>query len=105
MRDDFSQSTISKIARRVGYLCSKPECRKLTIGPKPSSDGWINIGIAAHITAAAPGGPRFDPSLSDAERKHPSNGLLLCADHAALIDRDPQHYTVELLRKWKQTAE
>lgn len=105
MRDEFTESTISKIARRVGYLCSNPQCRRPTIGPKPSGDGWINIGVAAHITAAAPGGPRFDASLTDAERRHPSNGILLCSDHAALVDRDPQHYTVERLRKWKQTAE
>ena len=105
MRDDFSAKTISKIARRVGYLCSNPECRRPTVGPKPSGDGSINIGEGAHITAAAPGGPRYQTLFTRDERKDESNGIHLCETCAKLIDSDERHYTVKLLHEWRRTAE
>jgi hypothetical protein len=30
--------------------------------------GIMNVGVAAHITAAPPGGPRYDPTLSSDRR-------------------------------------
>ncbi len=35
----------------------------------------INIGVGAHITATALGDPRFDPNLSNEERKSPDKGV------------------------------
>ena len=55
MRDEFSVKTKEKLAKRVAYRCSNPQCRKPTIGPKDESDGTISIGEAAHIRAASPG--------------------------------------------------
>lgn len=31
-RDDFKAKTIDIMAKRVGYRCSNPNCRKLTCG-------------------------------------------------------------------------
>jgi hypothetical protein len=36
------------------------------------------VGEAAHISAAAPGGKRYDSSLTPEERRAPSNGIWLC---------------------------
>lgn len=44
MRDDFSQKVKDELAKRVGYLCSNPQCRKVTIGAQNAQDGTINIG-------------------------------------------------------------
>lgn len=63
------------------------------------------VGVAAHITAAAPGGPRYDPALTSEERSRHSNGIWLCEIHGKAVDTDADHFTVEMLRKWKQTAE
>ncbi len=63
-RDDFSKGVRDKAAARVGLRCSNPNCQKLTSGPAVDPARAINIGEAAHITAASPGGPRYDPSLS-----------------------------------------
>ncbi|THK33448.1 hypothetical protein EHS39_36280 [Ensifer sp. MPMI2T] len=106
-RDDFTAATKRLLAERVGYLCSNPECRALTIGPRLGTEGSVNTGVAAHITAAAsgPGAARFDPSLSPDERKHYTNGIWLCAVHAHQIDHDEKHFTTEKLRGWKQAAE
>jgi hypothetical protein len=68
VRDDFSEKTKETLAKRVGMHCSNPQCRKLTSGPRADPTKALNIGVAAHVTAAAPGGARYDPSLSYRER-------------------------------------
>lgn len=102
---DFTAATKEKLAQKVGYRCSNPFCRKTTIGANADGTGTISIGEAAHITAASPGGPRYDPTMTEDERKDESNGIWLCRDHAAMIDRDANYFTIELLRRWKMHAE
>lgn len=105
MRDDFSKHILDILAKRVGIRCSNPGCRKLTTGPRSESAKIINIGVGAHITAASPGGPRFDPNLSSDERKSPNNGIWLCQNCAKLVDNDSKRYSVNILQGWKQFAE
>ena len=105
VRDNFTQETKEKIAHRVGYRCSKPDCGIPTRGAASDPDGTINVGFAAHITAASPGGKRYDPTLTSEQRKHHSNGIWLCGTHAKLIDSDESHFTVEELVRWKRLAE
>ncbi len=104
-RDDFSVKVIRDLERRVGSRCSNPECRVPTSGPKASNDGVQSIGIAAHITAASEGGPRFDPSLAKEERTSIGNAIWLCANCSIKIDKDPSAYSVSTLRSWKSNAE
>ena len=105
MRDDFSQKTKDVLAKRVGHRCSKPDCRQPTCGPHTDPQKASSIGIAAHITAAAPGGPRYDASLSSEQRKSIENGLWLCQNCGKLIDSDVQKYSVEVLVGWKHESE
>lgn len=77
----------------------------MTTGPRTDPTKIVNIGVAAHITAAAEGGPRYDPALIPDQRKAPENGIWLCQNCAKLIDNDPLRYTVEILRGWKANAE
>jgi hypothetical protein len=65
----------------------------------------VNLGEAAHITAASPGGPRYDQDLSPDERVSADNGIWLCPTCAALIDRDDNRYPEAKLREWKADAE
>jgi hypothetical protein len=104
-RDDFPKSVREKAAARVGLRCSNPSCQKLTSGPAADPARAINIGEAAHITAASAGGPRYDPSLSQAQRKSIDNAIWLCAACASLIDRDSGRFTVSVLRQWREQAE
>ena len=97
MRDDFNKQVIDALAKRVGVRCSNPACRKLTTGPRNDSHQIINIGVAAHITGASPGGPRYNPSLTTKQRKSPENGIWLCQNCAKLVDNDSARYTVEIL--------
>ena len=93
------------MAHRAGYRCSKPDCGILTRGAASDDDRTINFGFAAHITAASPGGPRYDPTLTTAQRRHQRNGIWLCGTHGKLVDSDESHFTVEELLKWKRLAE
>ncbi len=103
--NDFTEKTKLRLAQRVGWLCSKPDCPKPTVGPKMGSDGVVKLGEAAHITAASPGGARYDESLTSDERRSFANGIWLCRDHAHQVDHDEEHFTVEMLRQWKRDAE
>lgn len=105
MSDDFSDPVKRALASRVGNLCSNPECRALTSGPQDDPAKAVNLGVAAHITAASPGGPRYDAELLPEERSAPSNGLWLCQNCAKLVDNDAVRFGVDLLLRWKGTAE
>ncbi len=104
-RDDFPLRTKEALAKRVGYRCSNPACGKLTSGPHADPTKAVNIGVAAHIAAAAPGGPRFDPDSSSERRSSFENGVWLCQNCGKLVDSVPDRYTVKLLESWKERAE
>ena len=103
-RDDFLESTIRTLRERVAMRCSSPDCRVPTSAA--SGDKKVNnLGIAAHIHAASPGGARYDKSMSKDERRSIKNAIWLCSNCSIKIDRDAEQYPAELLRKWKLEAE
>ncbi len=104
-RDEFSKDVKETLAKRVGTLCSNPQCSVPTYGPSESPSKSLNKGVAAHIRAAAQGGPRYDPNISSEERKCISNGIWLCESCAKLIDSDQKRYTIEIIERWKSVAE
>ena len=105
MRDDFRQPVKEQLAKRVGFRCSNPDCRKQTSGPQSQDTGTVNIGVAAHITAAAQGGPRYDNTLTPNDRGSADNGIWLCEICAKIIDADPAGHPEALLKDWKGVAE
>lgn len=105
LRHDFTKATIQFLRDQVGNRCSNPGCRRPTIGSAKKGQSIVNVGQAAHITAAAPGGPRYRATLTAEERAAAGNGIWLCQNCGKLIDSDPAHYTVELLHDWKRTAQ
>lgn len=104
-RDEFAPKTKLQIARRAGYLCSFPTCRTPTSGATSDGESEINIGTAAHICAAAPGGPRYDEKMTSEERASASNGIWMCRDHGTAIDSADPEFTVDRLREWKKQAQ
>ncbi|KRD79720.1 hypothetical protein [Lysobacter sp. Root983] len=105
MRDDFNRAAKELLAKQAGHRCAHPHCGKPTSGADESGTGAINIGVAAHITAASAGGPRYDPALTSEQRKDASNGIWLCQDHAHAVDADDSGFSAEILRTWKRQAE
>jgi len=105
MRTEFAAAVKELLGRRAGHRCSNPTCRRQTAGPADSATGTVNLGVAAHITAASTGGPRFDDRLTPEERASADNGIWLCQWCAKLVDSDTDRHTVRLLRGWKDVAE
>lgn len=106
-RDNFHSKVGRTLAMRASYICSNPRCRYLTLAPSPGDpEKIIFLGVGAHITAASPGGPRYDPTLTAAQRSSVENGIFLCQACAAMIDKNGgRDFPVELLRRWKSEHE
>jgi hypothetical protein len=101
--NDFSKTTILKLAQRAGLRCSK--CKTLTAGPHTEDNKAVNLGEAAHIRAARPGEARYDEAMTPAQRRDITNGIWLCGTCHTLIDGDEKKYPVDLLYAWKQQHE
>lgn len=104
MRDNFKKADVNELARQSGYQCSNPSCRRPTVGPD-GGGGTASIGVAAHICAAAAGGPRFNSDMASAERSSIKNGVWLCQTCSRLIDVDVSSYPAEDLHEWKRLSE
>ncbi|CDG89511.1 hypothetical protein [Xenorhabdus bovienii] len=105
MNDRFTEKTKRVIQERVGNRCSNPDCNILTSGPNAHPEKSTKTGVAAHITAASPGGARYDSSLNSEQRKSAENGIWLCQNCAHFIDTDYLKYPVRRLYEWKNKAE
>jgi hypothetical protein len=99
---DFSKSTIDFLRDQVGNQCSL--CDRPTSGPSREPSKRTNVGTAAHIAAASPGGPRYDASLTANQRRHHENGIWCCRDCGKVVDDDAYTYDVASLRHLKSTA-
>ena len=105
-RDDFSSATREMLAKRSGYICAYPACKRMTVaGSDDRRSGITMTGVAAHITAASRKGPRYDPAMSHDERSSESNGIWTCQIHGKFIDDNPSKCTTEELRRWKSQHE
>lgn len=106
MRDDAFPAPVRELlAKRVAQRCSNPGCRHPTSGPQEDQSKAINLGVAAHITAASPGGARYDATSTPAQRRSPENGVWLCQTCGKLVDNDERRYPVSTIREWKARAE
>jgi hypothetical protein len=102
-RDDFPSAVRRHVAEEVGYTCSNPQCRAPTIGS--GDPGKISrIGVAAHITAAAKGGPRYAAALTRLQRRSPENAIHLCQSCGKLVDDAASLHEAGQLREWKTRA-
>jgi hypothetical protein len=106
-RDDFQKSTVDALGKRSAFICSYSRCRCNTLSPSLEDDSkFIYIGKAAHITAAAKGGARYDERMSSEQRKSIENAIFLCSNCADMIDKNKGvDFPVELLKEWKQHHE
>lgn len=83
--------------------CASPSCTKAII----AKDEKSMIAKICHIEAASSDGPRFNPDMSDDQRRHFDNLLILCDECHTIIDNpeNAPQYTVDLLRNWKSQHE
>jgi hypothetical protein len=104
--DEFSPQVKREVAASAGHHCSMPDCWAPTSGPSDSqASGEAKAGVAAHIAAASPRGPRYDPDQSPDERRSRDNAIWLCDTDARRIDTDAGRFSPDLLRAWRTAAE
>ena len=96
---NISQNTIKRLYGLSGNVCANPNCRKPLITENN------HIGEIAHICAASPDGSRYDPNMTDDERRSIDNLLLLCESCNKLVDNNAEEYPVSELKKWKNNHE
>lgn len=104
-RDDFSLKTKTALAARAGYRCSMRDCRAQTIGPDGTATGSLSVGIACHIHAASPNGPRYDPSQTPEERTAANNGIWCCANCSRIVDGDESTFSAAELGRIRREHE
>lgn len=104
-RDEFSTITITKLAKRAAYHCSN--CQISTLSASESDDEELShTGVAAHIIAASPNGPRADANVSIIEKISIRNGIYCCQICAKLIDANRgTDYPPERLQQIKNDHE
>jgi hypothetical protein len=94
-----TDATIKRLFARSGNRCAFPRCTIEIV-----QDQTL-IGEICHIKASRPGGPRYDPDQTTAQRHGYDNLILLCGTHHTVIDNDEEAYTVERLLKMKTDHE
>lgn len=98
----ISQTTIKRLFALSRNQCAFPNCPTAIVQPSLTLTGKI-----CHIRARNPGGLRYDPTQTDAERNGFENLILLCSVHHDIVDDKDRvkTYTVELLEEMKEMHE
>jgi len=94
-----------KLLQRSGGVCAFPRCRRALTTDPDTADKIDSLGQIAHIVGESVHGPRGDSPLSLPERNRCENLILLCGHHHALIDAQPEVWTVPWLLAMKQAHE
>lgn len=93
------QEVLRELYIKSGNQCAFPECHNVLVDEKGNF-----VGEVCHIEAAMPGGERFNPDMTNEERRSYDNLLLMCHHHHVVTD-DVKEYTVERLKKIKKEHE
>ncbi len=96
---------LKQLCMLSGGVCAFPGCDQRLIEPETADDAARVLGIVAHIVGHSSDGPRGRAKLTDAERNHHSNLILLCPTHHALIDSQPNTFSVAVLHQLKADHE
>ena len=105
-RDDFLEGTKRLLAGRSAYLCARPGCRKLTIGPGSSPATSVSIG-SRHTSALQRQGDLASTRRRATRIVAQFTTVSGCAKTTArLVDANVgDGFRVEELLSWKRTHE
>lgn len=93
------QETLRELFLKSGNLCAYPGCSRLMM-----NEAGVFVGQVCHIEGAEVGGERFNPDMTNEERRSAANLMLMCYDHH-FVTNDVEPYTVEILRGYKRDHE
>lgn len=99
----YTKSTLKRLFILSGNQCAAPDCTNQLI----AKDETTIITEVCHIAAASPEGPRYDSLMTDDDRRHYDNLLLLCDSCHKTIDNkaNEKAYPNSLLKEWKSNHE
>lgn len=101
-RDRVPPAQEKVVIARSGNRCAYPSCGlDLAIDPKADGDRPKATGKVAHIAAASPGGPRYDPEMTPGERGSAHNLIYLCGSHHDAVDAQLEYHSRDFLLKAK----
>jgi hypothetical protein len=85
-----------------GNQCAMPDCNHFII----DGNGLV-LGHICHIRAAMPDGARFDPDMTNEQRREVENLVLMCGSHHTQIDSRTyeKQYTLAAVTKIKADHE
>jgi hypothetical protein len=85
--------TFRELFLKSGNLCAFPGCDTLMM----NEDGLF-IGQLCHIEAAEEGGERFNPNMTNEERRSASNLMLMCYPHHPETNNVSRYGVPEMMR-------
>jgi hypothetical protein len=91
----YSDLTLKRLFIKSGNICAMPKCNATIL-----IDETV-VGQICHIKARRKKGPRYDPTLTLAQRNDFPNLILLCPTCHKRVDSAPSIFTVELLADMK----
>lgn len=101
MPRNYLDSDLKILWGQAGGLCAFPDCRTPLVLDATDTDPRKVVGEIAHVVADSNDGPRSDPSMPAEARRREPNLILLCRNHHAVVDGQPNTYSSADLRRWK----
>jgi hypothetical protein len=100
----YSAGTKAALFALANGTCYFPDCEQRVVVFVEGHP--VNNVHIAHIRGAEPGSARYDPTMTDDDRRAFANLVLLCKPHHTLVDDVvPDDYPPEVLMGWKRTHE
>ena len=93
------QEVLRELYIKSGNECAYPGCHNVLV-----DENGKFVGEVCHIEAAMPGGERFNPNMTNEERRSFGNLMLMCHHHHVVTD-DVKKYNVEKLKEMKRNHE
>ena len=100
---DYRPAHVKRLFALSGNQCAAPDCTRAII----AKDEKSVIAKICHIEAASYDGPRWNQSMTDDQRRHFDNLILMCDECHTIIDNkdNEAEYPKELLVGWKKQHE
>ena len=93
------QEVLRELYIKSGNECAYPGCHNVLV-----DENGKFVGEVCHIEAAMPGGERFNPNMTNEDRRSFDNLMLMCHHHHVVTD-DVERYNVEKLKEMKRNHE
>ena len=94
-----TKEVLRELFLKSGNQCAFPGCSNVMMDEQGNF-----IGQICHIEAAEEGGERFNPNMTNEERRSFDNLMLMCYEHH-IITNDVSKYSVQTLKKMKKDHE